>query len=315
MKSTSHNPLNSRLRYLAISLAFPLIAFSQTPDSNSLTRYVNPFIGTQEMGHTFPGAVVPFGFVQLSPDTDTIPFSIDGKYNPDVYRYCAGYQYDDPTIVGFSHTHFSGTGHSDLGDILLMPTVGTLQLNPGESGNPASGYRTVYRKETEEASPGYYRVHLDEPDVEAELTATIRCGFHRYTFPKSDSSHIILDLDHGIYNYNGKVRWAFIKVVNDSLVTGYRITSGWGRSRYIYFAIAFSKAFNTYGFHDEDPLSYKGFWRKFNQEEGFPELAGQQLKAHFDFSTASREEILVKVGLSAVSMETADNPTLTRRER
>lgn len=277
--------------------------YSQSTDS--LTRFVNPFIGTQEMGHTFPGAVVPFGFVQLSPDTDTIPFSTEGKYNPEVYRYCAGYQYNDPTIVGFSHTHFSGTGHSDLGDILLMPAVGKLQLNPGTTKNPGSGYRSTYRKETEMAAPGYYRVHLEDPGVEAELTATIRCGFHRYTFPKSDSAHIILDLDHGIYNYEGKVRWAYINMVNDSLVTGYRITSGWGRSRYIYFAMAFSKPFKSYGFHDDDPLSYKGFWRKFNQQENFPELAGKKLKAHFDFSTNSGEEILVKVGLSAVSMEGA----------
>ncbi|MFC2102053.1 GH92 family glycosyl hydrolase [Bacteroidota bacterium] len=276
---------------------------AQTPDS--LTCYVNPFIGTQEMGHTFPGAVVPFGFVQLSPDTDTIPFSIDGKYNPDVYRYCSGYQYDDPTIVGFSHTHFSGTGHSDLGDILLMPTVGRLQLNPGTASDPGSGYRSSYRKATESASPGYYNVYLDEPGVEAELTATIRCGFHRYTFPQSDSAHLILDLDHSIYNYDGKVRWAYIRIVNDSLITGYRITSGWGRTRYIYFAMAFSKAFKSYGFRDEDPLTYKGFWRKFNQQENFPELAGKKLKAYFDFSTRAGEEILVKVGLSAVSIEGA----------
>lgn len=293
------NLLIALFHYFSISLSLS----AQVPDS--LTRYVNPFIGTREMGHTFPGAVVPFGFVQLSPDTDTIPFSKDGKYNPDVYRYCAGYQYDDPTIVGFSHTHFSGTGHSDLGDILIIPTIGTIQLNPGTTSNPASGYRSGYRKETEKASPGYYRVHLDEADIEAELTATIRCGFHRYTFPESDSAHIILDLNHGIYNYTGKVRWAYIRVVNDSLITGYRITSGWGRTRYIYFAMEFSKPFKSYGFRDEDPVSYKGFWRKFNQQKNFPELAGEKLKAHFDFSTVSGEKILVKVGLSAVSMEGA----------
>jgi len=299
MKSTLLAFLFSLCHHFAISQS----PYSQSPDS--LTRFVNPFIGTQEMGHTFPGAVVPFGFVQLSPDTDTIPFSTGGKYNPDVYRYCAGYQYNDPTIVGFSHTHFSGTGHSDLGDILLMPAAGKLQLNPGTSQNPGTGYRSAYRKDTEMAAPGYYRVHLEDPDVEAELTATIRCGFHRYTFPQSDSAHIILDMDHGIYNYDGKVRWAYIRVVNDSLVTGYRITSGWGRSRYIYFAMAFSKPFKGYGFFDADPLIYKGFWRKFNQQENFPELAGKKLKAHFDFSTNSGEKILVKVGLSAVSIEGA----------
>ena len=115
----------------------------------SLSSYVNPFIGTQEMGHTFPGACVPFGFVQLSPDTDTIPYEKDGKYNPGVYRYCAGYQYNDKTITGFSHTHFSGTGHSDLGDFLIMPTVGKLQLNPGTAEHPETGYRSGFRHETE----------------------------------------------------------------------------------------------------------------------------------------------------------------------
>jgi len=294
-------------RLLAAMMVVAPVPFSGlfAQPSDSLTRYVNPFIGTQEMGHTFPGAVVPFGFVQLSPDTDTIPFSVDGKYHPDVYRYCAGYQYDDPTIVGFSHTHFSGTGHSDLGDLLIMPTVGKIQLNPGTSGDPASGYRSAYRKESESASPGYYRVHLDDPDVEAELTATTRCGFHRYAFPESDSAHIILDLVHGIYNYEGKVRWACLRIVNDSLVTGYRITSGWGRTRYIYFAISFSKSFSSYGFRDEDPLSYKGFWRKFNQTDHFPEMAGRKLKAHFDLTTTENEKILVKVALSAVSSEGA----------
>ena len=120
-------------------LFFPaaLHTFSQTTPSDNFVQYVKPIIGTQRMGHTYPGATVPFGMVQLSPDTDTIPYELNGKYNPDVYKYCAGYQYDDKTIVGFSHTHFSGTGHSDLGDFLIMPTVGALQLNPGTAANPA----------------------------------------------------------------------------------------------------------------------------------------------------------------------------------
>jgi len=273
--------------------------------AQSLTGFVNPFVGTQEMGHTFPGACVPFGFVQLSPDTDTIPYDKDGKYNPDVYRYCAGYQYLDKTIVGFSHTHFNGTGHSDLGDFLLMPTIGKLQLNPGTATHPEQGYRSGFRKETEKASPGYYRVHLDDPDVEAEMTATTRCGFHQYTFLKSDSAHIILDMLHGIYNYDGKVLWAVVQVHNDTLVTGYRLTRGWGRTRYIYFAMTFSKPFKSYGYRNDEQLVYKGFWRKFNQQENFPEMAGKKIRAHFDFNTKEGEKIKVKVALSAVSMEGA----------
>ena len=167
---------------------------------------VNPIIGTNGMGHTFPGACQPFGLVQLSPDTDTIPHNIDGKYQPGVYAYCAGYQYKDSSIVGFSHTHFSGTGHSDLGDLLIMPTVGDLQLNPGTAENPDGGYRSRYTHQTEIAKPGYYEVTLADYGIKAQLTTTQRVGIHKYTYPKqSDSQHLILDLIHGIYNYDGKV--------------------------------------------------------------------------------------------------------------
>ena len=290
--------LCSLIFYLALSAE--LIGQSTSP-----AGYVNPFIGTQEMGHTFPGACVPFGFVQLSPDTDTIPYEKDGKYNPGVYRYCAGYQYLDKTIVGFSHTHFNGTGHSDLGDFLIMPTVGKLKLNPGTADHPETGYRSRFRKSTEKASPGYYRVHLDDPDVEAELTATARAGFHQYTFPKSDSAHIILDMLHGIYNYDGKVLWACVQVHNDTLITGYRITRGWARTRYIYFALSFSKPFISYGFRNDEQLVYKGFWRRFNQQENFPEMAGKKIRAHFDFTTSQGEQVKIKIGLSAVSMQGA----------
>ena len=287
---------------LVTGLLFPTVLPAQ---KTSPADYVNPFIGTQEMGHTFPGACVPFGFVQLSPDTDTIPYEKDGKYNPDVYRYCAGYQYLDKTIVGFSHTHFNGTGHSDLGDFLIMPAVGKVRLNPGTAGHPETGYRSRFRKETEKASPGYYCVHLDDPDVEAELTATTRCGFHQYTFPKSDSAHIILDMLHGIYNYEGKVLWASVQVHNDTLVTGYRITRGWARTRYIYFALSFSKAFKSWGFKNDEQPVYRGFWRKFNQQENFPEISGKKIRAHFDFTTGNGDKIKIKIGLSAVSMEGA----------
>src|SRR4051812_45329730 len=135
-------------------------------------QYVNPLIGTQKMGHTYPGATVPFGAVQLSPDTDEQPYLIGGKYNPQTYRYCAGYQYDDKTIVGFSHTHFSGTGHSDLGDFLIMPTTGELQLEPGDKGDPASGFRSAFSHSTEVAEPDYYKVMLDDNGILAEMTST-----------------------------------------------------------------------------------------------------------------------------------------------
>ncbi|RIH65788.1 glycoside hydrolase family 92 protein [Mariniphaga sediminis] len=270
-----------------------------------LTQYVNPFIGTQEMGHVFPGACVPFGMVQLSPDTDTVPYAVDGQYTGTVYRYCAGYQYNDPTIVGFSHTHFSGTGHSDLGDFLIMPTVGDLKLNPGTAEKPESGYRSRYSHEREKAEPGYYCVQLDDYDIKAEMTTSSHVGFHQYTFPETKDAHIILDMNHGIYNYDGKVLWSYIRVENDTLVTGYRITSGWARTNYLYFAMVFSKPIKNYGGKNFEDLVYKGFWRKFDQENNFPEMAGKNLKAHFDFETQPDEQIKIKFALSAVSTEGA----------
>ena len=259
------------------------------------------------MGHTYPGATVPFGMVQLSPDTDTIPYEQNGKYNPDVYKYCAGYQYEDKTIVGFSHVHISaGLGHSDLGDFLVMPTVGPLRLNPGTADQSGSGYRSAYSHATEVAEADYYSVMLDDYHIKAELTTTTRVGMHRYTFPQSDQAHIILDLIHGIYNYEDKNVWTYVRVVNDTLVTGYRETSGWARTRKLYFALTFSKPFIAYGFHNYTRrTAYHGFWGKFNQNRDFPEIAGRQIRAYFDFHTRQGEAIGVKLALSPVSMDNA----------
>ncbi len=192
----------------------------------NLIQYVKPIIGSEKMGHTYPGATVPFGAVQLSPETDTIPYELNGKYNTDVYKYCAGYKYEDKTIVGFSHTHLSGTGHSDLGDFLIMPTQGKLQLNPGTASDSKSGYRSAFSHAHEISEAGYYSVKLDDDNILAEMTATTRVGMHQYTFNKLDESHIILDLMSGIYNYDEKNVWTFVRVVNDTLITGYRQTNG-----------------------------------------------------------------------------------------
>ncbi|SHF17353.1 GH92 family glycosyl hydrolase [Flavisolibacter ginsengisoli] len=277
-------------------------AWAQQPD---LSQYVNPLIGTQKMGHTYPGATVPFGSVQLSPDTDTIAMFTNGKYNPDMYKYCAGYNYDDKTIVGFSHTHFSGTGHSDLGDFLIMPTTGALQLNPGTKDHPENGFRSVFSHSTEVAKPDYYKVRLEDDNILAELTTTTRVGFHKYTFPKSDSAHIILDLMHGIYNYDDKNTWTFLRIENDTLVTGYRQTAGWARTRTVYFALSFSKPFTSYGNKNFKNPQYSGFWRRFNQSRNFPEIAGEQIRAYFDFKTNEGEAIMLKFALSPVSTANA----------
>ncbi len=282
-----------------------LIANMAGAQQADLTQYVNPLIGTQKMGHTYPGATVPFGSVQLSPDTDTIAMFTNGKYNPDMYKYCAGYNYDDKTIVGFSHTHFSGTGHSDLGDFLIMPTTGALQLNPGTKDHPENGFRSVFSHSSEVVKPDYYKVRLEDHGILAELTTTTRVGFHKYTFPKSDSAHIILDLMHGIYNYDDKNTWTFLRVENDTLVTGYRQTAGWARTRTVYFAMSFSKPFTSYGNKNFKNPQYSGFWRRFNQSRNFPEIAGEQIRAYFDFKTNEGEAIMLKFALSPVSTANA----------
>lgn len=270
-------------------------------EKQNLIQYVDPMIGTSKMGHTYPGATVPFGSVQLSPETDTIAYGLNGKYNGEVYKYCAGYQYEDKTIVGFSHTHFSGTGHSDLGDFLIMPTTGKLQLNPGVASKPLSGYRSAFSHTTEKAEPAYYSVFLEDHKIKAELTATTRVGMHQYTFPKSDEAHIILDLTSGIYNYDKKNVWTFVRVENDTLITGYRQTNGWARTRTVYFAMSFSKPIKSYGQAAQEKSVYRGFWGRFDQTKNFPEMAGQNLKLFFDFSTEEGEKIKIKMALSPVS--------------
>ncbi|MCQ2164466.1 MAG: GH92 family glycosyl hydrolase [Bacteroidales bacterium] len=269
------------------------------------TDYVNPFIGTEGMGHTFPGACAPFGIVQLSPDNDTIPHNVGGKYQPRVYEYCAGYQHGDSTIVGFSHTHFSGTGHSDLGDILVMPGTGAIQLNPGTATDPDSGYRSRFSHDTEKATPGYYEVTLADYDIRAQMTASQRVGVHRYTFPQGSDGHVVIDLQHGIYNYDGKTLWAEMRVENDTLITGYRITNGWARTNYTYFAISLSQPITEYGYTDRQKIDYKGGWGKFPQYHNFPEMAGRKLVAWFKFDTASQPVVEMKVALSATSTEGA----------
>ncbi len=294
-----------KIPLLFLSAYTVLNCCAQTSVEN-LVQYVKPIIGTQRMGHTYPGATVPFGAVQLSPDTDTIPYEMNGKYNPDVYKYCAGYQYDDKTIVGFSHTHFSGTGHSDLGDFLIMPTIGALKLNPGTASDPASGFRSTFSHQNEVAEADYYKVKLDSYNILAELTSTTRVGFHQYTFPKSDSAHIILDLMYNIYGYDDKNVWTYLRIVNDTLITGYRETSGWGRTRRLYFAATFSKPFYAYGNQNFSKKQvYRGFWGKWNQSKDFPEFAARQFRAYFDFKTGEGEKIKLKFALSPVSMENA----------
>jgi predicted alpha-1,2-mannosidase len=250
--------------------------------------YVNPIIGTDGHGHTFPGATLPFGMVQLSPDTYTKGWD-----------WCSGYHYSDSSIMGFSHTHLSGTGRGDLLDILLMPTTGKLQLTPGSRENPDGGYRSGFSHSDELASPGYYMVMLKDYQVKAELTSTIHSGFHRYTFPKSEEAHIILDLFHGYAT--DTVTESSLTIVNDSLITGYRKSRGWGEGeekdftdQQIFFAAVFSKSFASKGIVKENSLL---------REDRF--ATGNNLKAYVNYSTYEGEQIMVKVGISGVDLEGA----------
>ena len=275
---------------------------SLNSSESDYTQYVNPFIGTSKMGHVFPGATAPFGMVQLSPQTNfEVMHEDDGSYNSETYEYCAGYQHRDSTIIGFAHTNFSGTGHSDLGDFLVMPTTGKLILDPLKTSEDKKGFYSTFSHDNEEASPGYYKVDLDSYNIKAELTASERVGFHQYTFPKSDDAHIILDLVYNVYHHDNKNVWTFIRVENDSLITGYRQTKGWARTKKVFFAMQFSKAFKSYGHKKYEDIKYDGFYRRFNQEENFPEMAGKDIRAYFNFDTQDREKINIKFALSPVS--------------
>ena len=266
------------------------------------TQYVNPLIGTSKMGHVFPGATAPFGMVQLSPQTNfELMYDKDGSYNPETYEYCAGYQYRDSIIIGFAHTNFSGTGHADLGDLLIMPTVGKMVLEPLKTQNGQKGFYSTFSHEKEKASPGYYQVELDSYGIKAELTASERVGFHQYTFPASNDAHIILDMVYNVYHHDNKNVWTFMRVENDSLVTGYRQTKGWARTKKVFFAMKFSKPFKSYGHKKYNKETYDGFYRRFDQSNNFPEMAGKDIRAFFNFDTKDGEKINIKFALSAVS--------------
>lgn len=260
---------------------------------------VDPFIGTGGEGHTYPGATVPWGMVQLSPDTEIRHFR-------ESFPWAAGYRFGDPTILGFSHTHFSGTGHSDLGDFLLAPTVGPVQLTPGTADDPDSGYRSRYSHATERAEPGYYAVRLDDPGIGVELTATARVGLHRFRFPATDQAHLVLDLVSSIYDYDGKVLWSELRVEGDRRVTGTRITKGWAPGRELHFAMEVSKPFRSWTVVDEHRETYLGFGPGRERVLVEPrEAFGRKLRAHFDFAMAEGEELLVKVAISQVGVDGA----------
>jgi predicted alpha-1,2-mannosidase len=247
-----------------------------TPADDSVLKQVDPFIGTGFHGHTFPGATVPFGMVQLSPDTRTSGWDA-----------CGGYYDADTEIWGFSHTHLSGTGIGDYGDVLMMPFTGEVGIGTGTPAEPDYAFRSAFQKSNQAASPGYYRVLLDRYRIKAELSATPRAGIHRYTFPASEQAGIIIDLKHSIQNR--QTLEAEIEVVNDREIRGWRHMKGWAPNRRIYFHAVFSKPF-TAGIYSNDALVDGN------------KANGKQLKAKLKFATAEDEQVLVKVGISPVDL-------------
>ncbi len=280
----------------ALSCTYHLSAWSQ--QENRALAEVDPFIGTGPEGHTFPGASVPFGMVQLSPDTQIKPYKQS-------YKWAAGYRYEDKTILGFSHTHFSGAGHSDLGDVLLQPISGDVQLEPGDPEKAGSGYRSSFDHKSEQAHPGYYSVQLEDYKIRAELTATARVGVHRYTYPPGKSAHVLLDLRSSIYNYPGKVLWSRLRVRSDGTVTGMRETRGWAPGRQLYFAIRFSQPALSHEFYDREPLpvDYKGFKSPGNTPADTQSIEGRGLIGVFDFTPG--KPLILKVAISPVSEDGA----------
>ncbi len=290
--------------------AFAAQAVSGGAARTGVTQYVDLFVGTGGHGHTFPGATLPWGMVQLSPDT-----------HDQGWDACSGYHQRDGSIMGFSHTHLSGTGASDMLDVLVMPAQGEVLLQPGARGLPNENYRSHYdgvvreaqippeamghpgkgyrsRYDNEHAVPGYYRVHLIDHDILAELTATLRAGLHRYTFNKAGPAHLIVDWAHGYHNDDEvrcKVSDAELKLVgNDTLVGGRRVHQ-WANGRYIFFAMKASRPFARATLYDEDRAL----------PETTHETKGTHLKAALHFDDASKAPLLVKVGISAVDIDGA----------
>ena len=265
---------------------FSLNSFSQshrsTPLSKvaGLTQYVDPYIGTGFHGHVFVGASVPFGAVQLGPTNIS-----------QGWDWCSGYHISDSTIVGFQHTHLSGTGIGDLGDISFIPTTGPVKVFKGSIKDLQSGYTSLFSHKDEVVKPGYYKVKLKRYDIGVELTASTRVGMHKYTFPASNNAHVVIDLQEGI-GWDRPME-TYIKQVDKNTISGYRFSKGWAVDQRIYFTAVFSKPIKTFAVYDST-ANVPG-----------SELKGLKVKGVVSFSTAKGEVVYAKVGISPVSAENA----------
>lgn len=250
--------------------------------------YVNPFIGTDAHGHTFPGATRPFGMVQLSPDTGT-----------EDWDWCSGYHYSDSSIIGFSHTHLSGTGRPELLDILLMPTTGSIVFDAGSKANPDAGYRSRFSHANETANAGYYAVHLDDYDIQAELTTSRRAGFHRYTADNAETINLIIDLAHS--QNTDSISHCSFKIINDTLVVGSHKSRGWGVGDELYWVeheVFFAARLSQ-------PIQKASLWADGAIIEEASKIDGRHAKAALTVPVNADNQLLVKVGISAVDVEGA----------
>lgn len=252
--------------FSSVFLVISIFGFGQ-----NYSQYVNPFIGTGGHGHTYPGATVPFGMVQLSPDT-----RIDGSWDG-----CSGYHYDDSVIYGFSHTHLNGTGVSDFGDIMLMPTMGEHNIIPNE-------YSSTFSHSNEKATAGFYSVKLDKHNIDVRLTTSTRVGFHEYTFNNSGQANIILDLNHRDKLLEGEV-----KIIDNKTIEVLRRSEAWARNQYVYARIEFSVPMEVSKSQVNEKISPTLF-------------AGTELKLTFSKQVKKGEKILVKVSLSPTGYEGAE---------
>ena len=273
--------MKNKLCMLLLASGIGLFSCAEQDLPKEYTDSVNVFIGTGGHGHTFPGATLPHGMVQLSPDTRLLGWDA-----------CSGYYYDDTSIMGFTHTHLSGTGIGDYGDILFMPVVGEKPLIAGTAENPDEGYRSRFLHEQESARPGYYQVLLQDDSINVELTATLRAGLHRYTYPKASDARLIVDMEPTIHGHQHPVTQ--IRVVNDSTIAGMKYTVGWAKHHYVYFYAVFSS-----------PFDYKLYSGTEYQSDS-TSVTVNTAKAVMSFRNLPADgRVLAKVGISSVDEEGA----------
>lgn len=272
--------MKTKLFLLSVAVMGLATSCQQKPESQPLAdeiQYVDPFIGTGFHGHTFPGATRPYAMVQLSPDTHIMGWDAS-----------SGYHYDDQQIYGFSHTHLSGTGIGDLGDILLLPFSG------GDSIKPVA----TFKKETEKATPGYYAVRLDNLGVNVELTSTDRVGFHRYTFDNPKDRRVMLDLGHVLQpNWGHKLVSNDYQLVNDSTVEGTYKTQGWAHFHSVSYRVTFSEPMTKIYQYIDGKMRSDSLFLKLHSDK--------DLKFHYRFKESDKP-LLVKVALSPVDVEGAE---------